>query len=427
MNLSRPIFRPHISSNPVSQSIRPRTKVSIASCLMLCFCLGVPLAACAPQDQRQPAASRTESDPKTGSTAAQAGHSATSQPPAKGAKPAEAKSAEAPAGGQSKSGSWLSYYKVAVGAPIPMLPVPAEVSPLESNVWAVSPRISGRVDSLRVMMGQSVAQGQPVALIRSTDFADLWRDLKISQQQLTLRNQELKNAQTLSNAHAISAKDVKEAEESAREAELNHQAAVEKLNVLNVHAEGENAFWLTAPHSGVVVDVNVTAGQEVGPDSEPLVKIARLDQVLVTAQALESDVDGLRPGDYAQVTAAGRDNQAVRARILSISQAVDPDQHTVPVRLLVSPAPLWMRPNSYVQVAFNRQGGKTLLVPSEAVVTDDLTSIVFVKNPKTGKLDRRKVVLGKQSTDVTEITSGIHAGETIVSKGAILLLNEVNS
>ena len=94
--------------------------------------------------------------------------------------------------------------------------------------------------------------------------------------------------------------------------------------------------------------------------------------------------------------------------------------------LLVSPAPRWMRPNSYVQVSFTRQASKVLLVPSEAVVTDDLKSIVFVYNPKTKKLEHRPVALGKQGKDLTEITGGLHAGEVVVAKGAILLLNEVN-
>lgn len=388
----------------------------MTSCLrpICCFVLSLALLACA-----GPEAKKTESTPpQVGEKAAQGGHSESSEP---GAPKAAAKGQSA-----SQPGTWLSYYRVAAGAPIPLLPVPGQVSPLESNIWAVSPRIAGRVDSLRAMLGQPVVQGQKVALIRSTEFADLWRDLKISEQQQTLRHQELKNAQTLSTAHAIAQKDVKEAEESAHEADLNHQAALEKLNVLNVQGEGENAFWLTAPHSGVVVEVNVTAGQEVGPESPPLIKIAQLGQVLVTAQALESDVDGMRPGQTAQVVMPGRGDQRIQARILSISQAVDPDQHTVPVRLLVSPAPAWLRPNSFVQVSFSRQTGKAMLVPTEAVVTDDLKSIVFVKKT-SGKLERRPVILGRQGSEMTEIVSGLHTGEEIVAKGAILLLNEVNS
>lgn len=322
---------------------------------------------------------------------------------------------------------WLGYYTVTTGAALPMLPVPGLVSPLESSVWAVSSRVSGRIDNLRVMLGQQVTKGQQLVLVRSTDFAELWRDMKVAASQETLRSQELDNARTLSEAHVLPQKELKEAEQSLREATLNHQTSQEKLNALNVRAEGENAFWLTSPHSGVVVDLNVTTGQEVGPDSEPLIKIARLDQMLVTAQAFESDIDGLKPGQTARVFVPGRSDQQVQAKILSVSQAVDPHQHTVPVRLLVSSSPTWMRPNSYVQVSFNRAATQPLIVPTEAVVTDDLKSIVFIKNAQTGKFERRPVIVGRQGTEQTEILSGLRKGEVIVSKGAILLLNEVNS
>lgn len=390
--------------------------------------LMLSLSACAPPQSDSKSESEPQATSKSEPASAQASavpHSGQALPSAQsisGKPSAKPASSAAPA-----NTNWLHYYTVQTGRPIPMLPVPGLVAPLESNLWAVSPRIAGRIDSLRVMLGQSVGQGQRIALIRSTDFADLWRDLKIAREQESLRSQEVKNAQTLAEAHAISQKDLKEAEQSLREASLNRTATQEKLNALNVQAEGENAFWLTSPHGGVVVDVNVTTGQEVGPESPPLVKIAKLDQVLVTAQALEGDVEGLRPGQRAQVSMPGRSDQQVSAQILSVSQAVDPDQHTVPVRLLVSPAPRWMRPNSYVQISFSRQAGQILQVPSEAVVTDDLKSIVFVTNPKTHKLERRPVILGKQGKDMTEITGGLRAGEVIVSKGAILLLNEVDS
>lgn len=329
-------------------------------------------------------------------------------------------------GGMPENTSWLNYYKVKTGSAIAMLPVPGQAAPVESRVWSVSPRLSGRIESLRVMLGQTVTQGQKIALIRSSEFAELWRDLKLAEAQQKLRSQELDNAATLAEAHALSQKDLKEAELNLREASLNHTAALEKLKAINVQAEGENAFWLTSPQNGVVVDVNVTAGQEVGPDSTPLVKIAKLDQILVTAQALESDAEGLKAGQTATVGVPGQSGQQVKAKIISVSQAVDPDQHTVPVRLLVTSAPRWLRPNSYVQVSFTRQISRALIVPSEAVVTDDLKSIVFVHNPKTKKLERRLVTLGKQGNDLTEINSGLKVGEVIVSKGAILMLNEVD-
>ena len=94
------------------------------------------------------------------------------------------------------------------------------------------------------------------------------------------------------------------------------------------------------------------------------------------------------------------------------------------VRLLTTSLARWLLPNSYVQVQFERAGGQALIVPAEAVVTDDLEAVVFVR--QAGRLLRRKVITGSQSQGKIEVLKGLSPGEEIVVKGAILILNEVS-
>jgi cobalt-zinc-cadmium efflux system membrane fusion protein len=99
----------------------------------------------------------------------------------------------------------------------------------------------------------------------------------------------------------------------------------------------------------------------------------------------------------------------------------------VNVRVRVPNTDHALRPNSFVQVAFTPSGQEHILADSEAVVTDDQQSFVFVRPPdRPNALERRVVVPGRQHHGKIEILSGLHAGETYVSKGAILLLNAVD-
>lgn len=319
---------------------------------------------------------------------------------------------------------WLSFEMVRPGPPIPMLPVPGRVAPLETAKWALQAPIAGRVDAAEVRIGQEVKRGERLVLVRSTALTDLHREQSLARQSLRLKQAEARHARTLSQAHAIAEKDLLTTEQELKAAEIDLQTVTNKLAALNVDLVGESQYWLKAPRDGVVVQAEVTPGQEVSPESPALVVMADLKQVVVWAQLLEADLGDIRPGMMAQVRATGRTDEPIPARVESISRTVDPELHTVGVRLVTTRSAPWLRPNGYVQVVFQRLGGRALIVPAPAVVTDDLQSVVFVK-AADGRLRRRPVVVGRQTNEQAEILQGLQAGETVVTKGAILLLNEV--
>jgi hypothetical protein len=64
-------------------------------------------------------------------------------------------------------------------------------------------------------------------------------------------------------------------------------------------------------------------------------------------------------------------------------------------------------------------------VPTDAVVSDGALSVVFVETTP-GNLARREVTTGRQAKEQTEILTGVTAGDKVVSRGALLLLNAVS-
>ena len=320
--------------------------------------------------------------------------------------------------------SWLDFYTVKSGHPIPSLPVAGRVVPLETQTWSLQAPVPGRVESVSARVGQIVHHGERLVQIRSSMMADLHREKILAQQSLTLREKTARNATTLSQAHAIAEKDLLSAMQDAREAAVNLKTVTKKLESLNVEMDTESTYWLRAPHDGVIVKSDVMPGVEARPDAQPLMQMAALDKLVVWAQVLEADLDGIDVGDAAKILSPGRGDREVDARVESISRAVDPELHTVGVRLIASGVSNWLRPNGYVQVVFERDNATAIVLPTEAVVTDDLTSVVFIKHPD-GHLVRQPVVVGLQGGGRTEIVRGLKAGDIVVSKGAILLLNEV--
>jgi hypothetical protein len=90
-----------------------------------------------------------------------------------------------------------------------------------------------------------------------------------------------------------------------------------------------------------------------------------------------------------------------------------------------------LRPNAFAQVTFTAAdpSERRVVVPAEAVVTDDQRSVIFVKRELPGgttRLERREVKVGRVRDEKAEIVSGLTDGETYVARGALLLLNALD-
>src|SRR5207244_1678917 len=125
---------------------------------------------------------------------------------------------------------------------------------------------------------------------------------------------------------------------------------------------------------------SMLAGQEVGPDRpEPLLVVADLAEVIVTADVPEDQVSMLAVGQAAQILSAAAPERSFDGRVEYVGEVVDPTRRMVDVRVRVPNGEHALRPNAFVQVEFATSGEPRVVVPAEAVVSDDQQSFVFVQ------------------------------------------------
>ena len=324
--------------------------------------------------------------------------------------------------------SYLEFASADVQAPVPPAPVPARVAFDEGRAAPIVAPLSGRIDAVPVRLGQQVSKGDRLVAIRSPDLVDLTKEVELKRNKESARAKTVERLRALVDLHAEPTKKLIEAEQDLAQAQLARQAAELKLRSLAVAQDDAGLYWLVAPRDGVVVQRDVLVGQEVGPDrTEPLLVVAELDEVIVTADVPEGNVAGLQIGQPAQVLPTGGGEAGIPGRIEYIGEVVDPQRRMVEVRVRVPNGERLLRPNAFVQVAFEAAESPRVVVPAEAVVTDDQQSFVFVRKPDQPRaLERREVTLGRQRGGRVEIARGLAPGETYVTKGAILLLNAVD-
>ncbi len=316
---------------------------------------------------------------------------------------------------------------VELGAPLPRSPVTARVQTIEATTGPSYSPLDGRVVQVMVRVGDRVKEGDKLVLVRSGDLAAMRRELRAAELSIRTKQALAERLQALVEARAASQNELMVARSELDEAKLTASAAGARIRSLAVKQEGDTGFWVLATRSGTVVQLDAQPGKQVGPDKDrPVATVAKLDEVFVVGDVSQREAQTLSVGMEAIVTEPGAAGQAPLSGIVElISDTIDPERQTVPIRIRVKNAEHNLRPNEFVEAVFAPSGKETMLVPTEAVVSDGAASVVFVET-EPGVLKRRAVKTGRQGKEKTELVSGVGPGERVVVRGALLLLNAVD-
>jgi RND family efflux transporter MFP subunit len=284
----------------------------------------------------------------------------------------------------------------------------------ETRVTHVHTRIEGWIEKVFVdFTGDVVKTGQPMLTIYSPEML-------ASQQELLLavRARDLMKANPLASA--------------AEHGESLFQAAKRRLElwqlsedqIQQVLTTGEPIHSITvyAPSGGFVSERRAFPNQKVTPDSD-LYTITDLSRIWIMADVFESDITSIRVGDRAFVMFPNGGPPSIAAQVNYIQPQVDPLTRTLKVRLDANNPGLRMKPDMFVNVEFGVVSARQLVVPADAVLDTGDRQTVFV-DLGDGYLEPRQVVVGSRFGDRLAITSGLTAGERVVSSGTFLIDSE---
>jgi cobalt-zinc-cadmium efflux system membrane fusion protein len=300
-------------------------------------------------------------------------------------------------------------------------PVPARVVFDETRTSRLGTPLAGRLSTLMIERGQRVTAGDKLFTVASPSLAELRSEQQKALVEKASAKINLDRTQALVDAGSLPGKELVAAKQTLVEADLAVSLAQQKLSALKVTTSGDSSFTVTAPRSGVVVEMNLAVGQEVDSSTGSLLAISDLSDVWIVADVFESDLGKLTEGAKARVVLA--DDGETEGTIDRISSVVDPDRHTIPVRVKLVNSTGALRPNSHVRLRFLDTTPAKVAVPATAVISDGTASFVYVR--EKGTLRKRKITLGPVHAGVATIVAGVEPGEQIVVRGATLLDNQI--
>jgi len=312
-------------------------------------------------------------------------------------------------------------------APLPLPPVTARVVTVETMTAPSMAPLTGRVVSMNVRLGDHVKEGDRLIEVRTADLPTLQHDLRAAELSIKTKKAIVERLKALVEARAASQNELVVAQSELDEAKLAASAASEKIKSLSIKQADATEYWVLANRAGVVVQLDAEPGKQVGPEGDkPIATVADLSEVLVVADVSQKDAATLSAGAPVEIRFADGMDTGVKGVIETVSEVVDPDKQTVPVRVRVNNEKKILRPNAFVNVVFSPTSDvKVAGVPAAAVVSDGAESVVFVET-QPGSFKRRRVEVGRRSKDRAEIVTGLRVGERVVTSNALLLLNALD-
>jgi HlyD family secretion protein len=294
-----------------------------------------------------------------------------------------------------------------------------EVQPLANLDLAAA--MSARVDKVAVDLGDLVAPQQE--LLRF-DRELLQAVLTASQSALAqaIGDQQrathyLRRITAIYHQGLLPKIDVEKAQAAVDEAHARYSQAREKL--VRARKDLQEAA-LTSPVAAIVMERLINAG-ETPRAAQKVFTIGRIDQVLVVSNIAEERIEDITLGQAASVTLMAFPNDEFEGTVVKIKPVTDPKTRTFLVYTKVANPGLKLKPGLTAFTRFKRQQ-PALAVPSISLInpTGIQESTLFVlENGSTARL--RKVRVGVVAEGMTEIRSGLTAGEQVIVVGQMAL------
>lgn len=319
---------------------------------------------------------------------------------------------------------------------------------------SVVPKISGKVESVNVKVGDTVNAGEVLFTLESTDLStayqlaearyqnsrEQWDSAKtslertkaIAADKIADAQRTLANTKALYDAGAASKTQLDQAELALKELKSSYDGQIEALSVqasdsslslvevqLIQAREALDNATVTAPVDGVVSLVDVQVGN-MATSAQAAVGLTNTSSVFTTVNVTENLVNRLKNNDVVKVTIPSVSEKSFAGTIEHISPAADTKTQLYPVKVLIGNPENLIKPGMFANVVLTTdQKADVMAVKSEAVVLKNEKTIVYVV--QDDKAVAKEVSTGLDTGVDIEILKGLDQGDQVIVKGQTLV------
>jgi cobalt-zinc-cadmium efflux system membrane fusion protein len=302
----------------------------------------------------------------------------------------------------------------------------------ERLLTRIGASVTGRVTEVVSELGHSVATGQTLARIASTELTTAQLAYLRANASTSLAERALDRAKQLIQADVIGSAELqrREAELAISKAEL--RASSDQLRLMGVPAAAISrltdqgtlsaAASVLTTQSGVVTERKVSQGQVVQP-GDHLFTVANLSSVWVIGAVPEQTARSVQVGQKMDITVPALGNRTLSGKVIFISDTISPETRSVTVRTQVDNPKRELKPQMLATLRISSASISTLVVPTAAVVRELDKDHVYVQIG-VNRFRLTPVELGAATNGFRPVLKGVEAGTPVVTDGAFHLNNE---
>ena len=173
---------------------------------------------------------------------------------------------------------------------------------------------------------------------------------------------------------------------------------------------------IRAPFSGVVGLREVSEGSFVTSTTN-IARLQNLSNLKVDFAIPQKYAAQVKIGDEISFKLSGSEFQ-YKAKIFAIEPKIDPSTRTLKLRAICTATYKNLFPGAFVNAALDlKETDQAILIPSVAIVPELKGQLVYLY--KGGTVMPQKVEIGLREDKQVQITSGLTAGDTVVTSGIL--------
>lgn len=359
---------------------------------------------------------------------------ANSSPPARGG------GRERPQGGGGFGGFGGPRLPMTVElAPVRRADMSEEITVVGNLIGAATieavPKISGRLESVSVRLGDRVSRGQALAKVEDQEILEQVKQAEasfdVSAATIRQREADLKFAETsLERTRNLFERELVP-KQTLEDAEARSQAAMAQVDLARAqHAQAQarlgelkinlSSTVIESPVGGFVGKRALDPGAWVTPSSS-FISVVDIGVVRLIANVVEKDLRRILVGLRGEIDVDAYPSEKFSGRVARISPVLDPATRTAQIEVEIENPQFRLKPGMYAKVHFTvDERPNTLVVPANALVDVRGSSGVFL--PGEGDLAKfQPIKVGLMDQENVEVTSGLSEGDRVVTTGAAAL------
>lgn len=266
----------------------------------------------------------------------------------------------------------------------------------------ISPKMSLRIKTINVEVGDHVKKGQVLATMDP---------LNLTQAKLQMVNDSLEFSRT-TKLYEVG---------GCSKSEWDARKLASTISRTNYENLLENTILLS-PISGIVTARNYDAG-DMYAMAQPLYTIAQITPVKLNVNVSESLYTQIKKGMNVDVKLDVYGDEVFKGVVKLVYPTIDPATRTFPVEVVIPNHNERVKPGMFARVTFSYGSANHVVVPDQAVIKQTGAGDKYVYAVEDGKVVFKKVELGRRMDTEYELLSGVKSGDVVITEGHARVVN----